>query len=74
MRTVRINPEGEYEIGVGEDEEGQTYCMVTLPDPRGGVKVELVFMLPAFVTFADWLEMAAGELIDERKGKPLPDR
>lgn len=74
MKTIQINPEGEYEIGIGEDDDGQTYCMVTLPDPHEGVTVELVFMLPAFVTFSDWLAMTASELLAGRKYKPLPDR
>ena len=67
MRTVRINPKGVYEIGVAEDADGQTYCQVQLPDPRSGTTVELVFMLPEFVTFADWVSMAATELLGERK-------
>lgn len=73
MGTIRISPEGEYEIGVGEDDAGQTYCMISLPDPRSGDVVELVFMLPAFVTFADWVSMTADHLVGEAARGDSPD-
>lgn len=70
--TIRISPQGEYEFGVGKDDDGATYCLIQLPDNRTGDRVELVFMLPAFVTFADWIAMIADNLVDETKDRYPP--
>ena len=72
MATLRISPLGEYEVGIGEDDDGATYVMIDLPDTRTGDRVELVFMLPAFVTFADWIAMIATELVDEAQHRKPP--
>lgn len=73
MAIIEIRPEGEYEIGVGEDLDGATYVAITLPDGDGGDPVQLTFRLPAFVTFADWVSMVADKLVNEQAGNPDPD-
>ena len=65
--TLRIHPEGEFEVGTLIDEDGVTFVKIDLPDRRSGDRAELVFNLAAFVTFADWVRMIADELIDEAK-------
>lgn len=72
MATLRINPQGEFDIGTMEDEDGQTYCLMELPDDRTDDKVELVFDLASFVAFADWVRMVADELLAEQTSKSPP--
>ena len=69
-REFRISPQGVYDVGIGEDDNCETYAVLRLPDNRTGDVVELTFMLPAFVTFADWVRMIADELVDEAKSPP----
>jgi hypothetical protein len=63
----RISPQGVYDAGIREDDDGKTYAVLRLPDNRTGDVVELTFMLPAFVAFADWVRMIADDLVDEVK-------
>jgi len=72
-REIRISPQGVYDAGIGEDDNGKTYIVLRLPDNRTGDVAELTFMLPAFVTFADWVRMIADQLVDEAKGPPAAD-
>lgn len=68
--TLRIHPEGEFEVGTLRDNDGGLFVLIDLPDRRSGDRAELVFNLATFVTFADWVEMIARELIaEEQAGK-----
>ncbi len=69
MATLRVHPQGEYDLGTMEDADGKTFCLIELPDNRTGDKAELVFNLPSFVAFADWVRMAADELVAEEAAK-----
>ena len=73
MTVTRISPQGEYELSIGTDDAGDTFCMVALPDNRTGDSVELVFHLSAFVAFADWVAMIADTLITEGEIPPAKE-
>ena len=65
--TLRIHPEGEFEIATRIDDDDAMFVKIDLPDRRSGDQVELIFDLPTFVSFADWIEMNAHTLIDENQ-------
>ena len=72
MAKMKIHPQGEFDGGIGTDDDGLGYVVLRLPDNRCDDEVELVFNLATFVTFADWVAMIADELVGERKGIAPP--
>lgn len=73
MATLRLHPQGDYEVGTMVDDTGETFCMLVLPDNRTGHCAELVFDLASFVTFADWVTMIAEQLLRERQSEADPE-
>lgn len=67
--TLRIHPEGTFEVGTLIDDDGQTFVLIDLPDRRTGDRAEVVFNLASFVAFADWVRMIADRLIDEDQAR-----